>query len=319
MLALHVEAISKFRIKLDQQLEHFEGDLQVNVTLVRNGIFKTQRWTNGKIPYEIKDPGFKAKEYQDILLKAMKEIQDHTCIKFVPRTNEENYITIINGSGCYSSVGMTGGRQTLSLADSGCWYHGTVVHEFLHAVGLWHEQSRFDRDKYIKIVYDNILKGTAYNFDMKFENETSTYGIPYNYMSVMHYSKDAFGKNGSTTIETADPWFSDLIGNRDGGTDGDYAKVRKIYDCAGAFPTRPMPTTTAPPPCQDTYEHCNEYKQECNKPGSFTSYGCRVTCGHCTKDCADKATNCRETFANCKTVASMKQTCAKTCKFCSPY
>ncbi len=29
---------------------------------------------------------------------------------------------------CSSYVGMTGGRQRINLA-SGCWHHGTVVHE----------------------------------------------------------------------------------------------------------------------------------------------------------------------------------------------
>jgi len=193
------------------------------------------------------------------------------------------------------------------------------VHELLHAVGLWHAQSRYDRDEYIKIVDENIIRGTAYNFEMKFENQTNTYDVPYNYLSVMHYSKDAFGKNGATTIETTDPWFADLIGNRDSGTDGDYEKVRLIYECPNDYPTMPIPTTTAPPPCQDTYESCNDYKHECGQPGSFTGYACRVTCGHCSSDCADKIDYCRDYFKDCNTKEWMKEGCAKTCKFCSPY
>ncbi|KAJ1368227.1 hypothetical protein KIN20_029310, partial [Parelaphostrongylus tenuis] len=33
----------------------------------------------------------------------------------------------------------------------------TVQHELLHVIGLWHEHMRYDRDKYVKIHYENIL------------------------------------------------------------------------------------------------------------------------------------------------------------------
>lgn len=48
--------------------------------------------------------------------------------------------------------------QTLSLG-SGCETIGIVIHEFLHAIGIYHEQSRADRDDYVTILSENIDSG----------------------------------------------------------------------------------------------------------------------------------------------------------------
>ena len=51
------------------------------------------------------------------------------------------------------------GMQELSL-DSECLdVVGTTQHEFLHAYGIYHEQSRGDRDDYVTVNYDNIQEG----------------------------------------------------------------------------------------------------------------------------------------------------------------
>ena len=53
--------------------------------------------------------------------------------------------------------------QELILAD-GCSM-GSVIHEIGHAVGLWHEQSREDRDAFIDINWDNIIEEYKHNFE----------------------------------------------------------------------------------------------------------------------------------------------------------
>jgi hypothetical protein len=54
------------------------------------------------------------------------------------------------------------GEQTISLAISGCLVKAVVAHEFMHALGFWHEQSRADRDDFIQVIEDNVSEGKIY-------------------------------------------------------------------------------------------------------------------------------------------------------------
>jgi hypothetical protein len=52
----------------------------------------------------------------------MREIESKTCIKFQQCTGQQrDYIEIISkDTGCWSSIGRTGGRQELNLQKPGC-------------------------------------------------------------------------------------------------------------------------------------------------------------------------------------------------------
>ena len=45
-------------------------------------------------------------------------------------------------------------------------FQSTIMHEFIHALGLYHVQSREDRDKYVEIKWDNIKEKVKHNFKM---------------------------------------------------------------------------------------------------------------------------------------------------------
>ena len=62
---------------------------------------------------------------------------------------------------CFSSVGnRLVGKQRLSIGTN-CDRIATIEHEFLHALGFWHEQSRSDRDDYVTIMWDRISEGSV--------------------------------------------------------------------------------------------------------------------------------------------------------------
>lgn len=112
----------------------------------------------------------------------------------------EYCIRVRAGGGCSSYIGKVAtinDCQIISLA-SGCPLY-SIVHEFMHAIGIYHEQSRTDRDTYVKINFENIQSGRENNFQIATGSQI-TPGSPYDFGSVMHYSAFAFSKNGQPTI-----------------------------------------------------------------------------------------------------------------------
>ncbi|KAB7505075.1 Zinc metalloproteinase nas-6, partial [Armadillidium nasatum] len=141
---------------------HSTPHLEKGMQVIRNAIKEEEKkWNNGIIPYEI-SRSYDGNERAQIA-KAIAEIHQETCIKFKARQGENDYIYITKGNGCSSSVGRVGGKQTVSLG-AGCVYFGIILHELMHAVGFWHEQSRADRNDYVRINWSNIRNGMEYNF-----------------------------------------------------------------------------------------------------------------------------------------------------------
>ncbi|KAI3364448.1 hypothetical protein L3Q82_011236 [Scortum barcoo] len=161
------------------------------------------------------------------ILQAMKDFEQDTCIRFIPRATQTAYLTIEPKSGCFSLLGRIGDRQVVSLQRFSCIDHGIIQHELLHALGFYHEHTRSDRDQYIRINWENIDKSVLYNFD---KQDTNNLNTPYDYSSVMHYGRTAFGKNGLETIIPI-PDSSVPIGQRKGMSNIDIVRINRLYKC----------------------------------------------------------------------------------------
>ncbi|XP_044862643.1 astacin-like metalloendopeptidase isoform X2 [Mauremys mutica] len=174
-----------------------------------------------------------------IIKEAFADFARFTCIKFVPYSYQRDFISIMPMSGCFSSVGRTGGMQVVSLAPA-CLRRGkgVTLHELMHVVGFWHEHSRADRDKYISISWNEILTGFEINF-MKSWNSNML--VNYDYSSVMHYGRYAFSMTGlPTIIPLSNPYVS--LGQRWNLSSSDIARVNKLYKCSPTLTESESPT-----------------------------------------------------------------------------
>lgn len=184
----------------------------------------SKRWPQGIVPYEV-DPNL---PNQGRVNDAIAHWRANTNTRFVGRTSSNasqypNYVYFRPADGCWSYVGMQGGKQEIGLAN-GCGL-GATIHEVGHALGLWHEQSREDRDRNIRIHWENIQAGTEHNF-----NQHITDGDDYDnydYDSIMHYGSTAFSKNGQPTITTTPP--GRPIGQRNTLSQTDIATINFLY------------------------------------------------------------------------------------------
>ena len=102
---------------------------------------------------------------------------------------------------CCAYVGrIKGFIQPVSIAPW-CSYSSTI-HEIGHVLGFWHEQSRPDRDQYITIHTKNIIPGLEDQFEKKNKSDVDSLGSPYDFSSIMHYSSEAFAKNGTVSMSS---------------------------------------------------------------------------------------------------------------------
>ncbi|XP_047682622.1 meprin A subunit beta [Prionailurus viverrinus] len=222
-----------FDINEDLGLDLFEGDIRLDGAQDRNSIIgEKYRWPH-TIPYVLEDS--LEMNAKGVILNAFERYRLKTCIDFKPWTGEANYISVFKGSGCWSSVGnMHVGKQELSIGEN-CDRIATVQHEFLHALGFWHEQSRSDRDDYVMIMWDRILSGREHNFNTYDDQESDSLNVPYDYTSVMHYSKTAFQNGTEPTIVTRISDFMDVIGQRMDFSDYDLLKLNRLYNCSSSL------------------------------------------------------------------------------------
>jgi len=144
--------------------------------------------------------------------------------------------------GCFAStVGYCRGKvHRINLESPKCDKVSVILHELVHILGMWHEHTRADRDKYIYVNMTNVISKKSKEFDIR-----TGPGVSYNkqntydYASIMHLSEYAFSKNNQKTIVVSNPYKygqqgSPVLGGASRLSDRDIAGLKRYYGCGDA-------------------------------------------------------------------------------------
>ncbi|XP_010772862.1 high choriolytic enzyme 1-like [Notothenia coriiceps] len=208
-----------------------EGDVapsKRNAMKCSNGSCKWPKSSSGlvEVPYIFSDYFYDGEKAS--IKEAMDTFHKKTYVRFVPHRGQSDYLSIERemgrGDWCWATIGRDGGRQLVSLFLYGCLDRGTIQHELLHTLGFHHEHTRSERDRYVRINWQNVPS-------VNHANHFNKMNMSYDYSSVMHYGRSFFASSfGADTIAPI-PDSSVPIGQRNGMSYLDILRINRLYKC----------------------------------------------------------------------------------------
>jgi hypothetical protein len=176
-----------------------------------------RRWANNLVPFVVDNSVTDSD--RALIQQAMSQWADATNVRFkelfgARDWKRENYVKFSgrkkevctsNSIGIQERLpGKVDEEDNINVVQlDGCRLWGKIAHEIGHVLGLGHEHTRSDRDKYITISWSNIQKGREAWYcraigdprtRAKIGDQQILANTAYDYDSIMHYPVDGFAK-----------------------------------------------------------------------------------------------------------------------------
>ena len=202
-------------------------------------------WPNGIIPYDISN----LTEAQQVIAKRGMQhwLDTGARLSFIPRTTESEYVLFTgktNAGNNTSHVGYIPGLRAEINITTFWWAQGEWMpaHELGHVLGFFHEHSRWDRDAYVTIHYENIKPGREGDYNWVPKTNWINSSTAYDYRSIMHYRvcwtghcesecKDGNGAGPCAVIDPVGSEYDRVIGQwtENGLSKVDAQEARLVY------------------------------------------------------------------------------------------
>lgn len=191
------------------------GCVQVPIYQDRGPYSQGPRWP-GVIPYEY--DGNVTQANRTLFDAAMAEVESYCDVDFVPRDwFHTSWLHVQNSAGNNAPIGLGPGERIVNILNWNVQY--IMVHELFHVLGVYHEQSRTDRNNFVTINTGNICQtccsGGPCDSNFQIEGASGTIGI-YNFDSFMHYPRTAFAVVAGVDTITVQPAHAAIWQNRIG-------------------------------------------------------------------------------------------------------
>ncbi|VDM28475.1 unnamed protein product [Toxocara canis] len=152
-----------------------------------------QRWQSGT-PIKYSFHSSLNADDEEVVRKALRAIEKSTCIRFEyvaerPKSTYIYYVKNPDPTICgLSFIGRVDPVNPIYLSFMCADSIGVAVHETMHALGVNHQQLRADRDEYVSVQWTNINPQQYDYFAIADTSQFTSYGVGYDYYSIMHYS-----------------------------------------------------------------------------------------------------------------------------------
>lgn len=220
----------------DRNRVEFQSNETNDSPEIPRGPWMSSRWPRAIVPFELNTKNGRLKD--DAVKVAIKKIERDTCIRFIPREEKHKKYLIVksisDGGSCWTkNIGVPNSEKNVINIGDGCGTAKKILHELLHALGMYHTHQRWDRDKYVTIKKKEIQKGKKSAFRKISKAKFPDFGIEYDCSSIMHYQDYFFGKRkGAKTIIPKNSQTCENLGGKNAQlAESDIQWLNAFYEC----------------------------------------------------------------------------------------